>query len=251
LKRWSPQTYHGSWQAMQPGANDERHPSFELEAAAHRFRQTTTPSLSRFRHNASLSHAKIEAHCCARRSHWTKLADSGCMSTFSSRAHAQDDERVPSLPMLSASILGGAALAVGVPACSDDHGYTLEYARGRTPKGGNAPQASSGTGGIGVGDASSGGVSSDMGSDGGASGEAASGGAAAVDPAYPEPTIDSIEPSRTDTDVEETPGAAIGEAVLFPCRVGVALEVSGAGDYLPVIRWADKTYLLERNPAAK
>jgi hypothetical protein len=56
---------------------------------------------------------------------------------------------------------------------------------------------------------------------------------------------------RTDTDVEETPGMPIGEPVLFPCPEGVALEINGAGDYLPVIRWADKTYLLERNPAAK
>jgi len=56
---------------------------------------------------------------------------------------------------------------------------------------------------------------------------------------------------RGDTDVEETPGAPIGEAVLFPCPEGVALEISGSGDYLPVIRWANKTYLLERNPALK
>lgn len=56
---------------------------------------------------------------------------------------------------------------------------------------------------------------------------------------------------RTDTDVEEAPGLPIGEAVLFPCPEGVALEISGAGDYLPVIRWANKTYLLERNPAVK
>jgi hypothetical protein len=55
---------------------------------------------------------------------------------------------------------------------------------------------------------------------------------------------------RTDSDVEESPGTPLGEPVLFPCPEGIALEVSGAGDYLPVIRWADKTYLLERNPAA-
>ena len=55
---------------------------------------------------------------------------------------------------------------------------------------------------------------------------------------------------RTDTDVESMPGAAIGETVLYPCPEAVALDVSGAGDYLPVIRWAGKTYLLERNPAA-
>lgn len=56
---------------------------------------------------------------------------------------------------------------------------------------------------------------------------------------------------RTDTDVEETPGMPIGEPVLFPCPEGLALEISGAADYVPVIRWADKTYLLERNPAVK
>ena len=55
---------------------------------------------------------------------------------------------------------------------------------------------------------------------------------------------------RTDTDVETTPGAPIGETVLYPCPEAVALEVSGAGDYLPVVRWAGKTYLIERNPAA-
>lgn len=55
---------------------------------------------------------------------------------------------------------------------------------------------------------------------------------------------------RTDADVETTPGAAIGEAVLYPCPEAVALEVNGAGDYLPVVRWAGKTYLLERNPDA-
>lgn len=55
---------------------------------------------------------------------------------------------------------------------------------------------------------------------------------------------------RSDTDVESAPGAAIGESVLYPCPEAVALEVNGAGDYLPVIRWAEKTYLLERNPAA-
>ena len=47
-----------------------------------------------------------------------------------------------------------------------------------------------------------------------------------------------------------TPGAPIGEVVSFPCPEAVALEVSGDGYYLPVVRWAGKTYLLERNPAA-
>jgi hypothetical protein len=56
---------------------------------------------------------------------------------------------------------------------------------------------------------------------------------------------------QTDADVETTPGAALGESVLFPCPEAVALEVNGAGDYLPVVRWAGKTYLIERNPAAK
>lgn len=53
---------------------------------------------------------------------------------------------------------------------------------------------------------------------------------------------------RTDVDVETSPGAPIGEVVSFPCPEAVALEVSGEGDYLPVVRWAGKTYLLERNP---
>ena len=56
---------------------------------------------------------------------------------------------------------------------------------------------------------------------------------------------------QTDADVETTPGAALGEPVLFPCPQAVALEVSGSGDYLPIVRWAGKTYLVERNPAAK
>ena len=55
---------------------------------------------------------------------------------------------------------------------------------------------------------------------------------------------------RTDADVETTPGAPIGETVLYPCPEAIALEVSGAGDYLPVVRLAGKTYLLERNPLA-
>lgn len=57
---------------------------------------------------------------------------------------------------------------------------------------------------------------------------------------------------RTDTDVEATPGSGvpIGESVLYPCPEAVALEVSGSGDFLPVVRWAGKTYLIERNPDA-
>ena len=54
---------------------------------------------------------------------------------------------------------------------------------------------------------------------------------------------------RTDADVESMPDAPIGEPVLFPCPEAVALEVSGEGDYLPLVRWENKTYLLERNPA--
>lgn len=54
---------------------------------------------------------------------------------------------------------------------------------------------------------------------------------------------------RTDADVAATPETPIGESVLFPCPEAVALEVNGEGDYLPVVRYAGKTYLLERNPA--
>jgi hypothetical protein len=46
------------------------------------------------------------------------------------------------------------------------------------------------------------------------------------------------------TDLEET-----GETVLFPCPEALALEVNGAGDYLPVVRYGAYSYLLERNPA--
>lgn len=53
---------------------------------------------------------------------------------------------------------------------------------------------------------------------------------------------------QTDLDVEEMPGTPLGEQVLYPCPEAVALEVNGDGDYLPVVRWANKTYLLERNP---
>ncbi len=56
---------------------------------------------------------------------------------------------------------------------------------------------------------------------------------------------------RTDDDVEETPGAPLGEAIVYPCAEAVALEVSGSGDFVPVVRYADQTYLLERNPAAR
>lgn len=56
---------------------------------------------------------------------------------------------------------------------------------------------------------------------------------------------------QTDADVETTPGAALGETVLFPCPEAVALEVNAAGDYLAVVRWAGKTYLIERNSAAR
>jgi hypothetical protein len=54
---------------------------------------------------------------------------------------------------------------------------------------------------------------------------------------------------RDDNDVEVVAGEPIGEQVLFPCPEAVALEVSGEGDYVPVVRWAGITYLLERNPA--
>ena len=56
---------------------------------------------------------------------------------------------------------------------------------------------------------------------------------------------------RKDDDVEETPGAPLGEAIVYPCAEAVALEVSGTGDFVPVVRYADQTYLLERNPAAR
>ena len=55
---------------------------------------------------------------------------------------------------------------------------------------------------------------------------------------------------RNDADVETAPGAPIGEVVSFPCPEAVALEVSGEGEYIPVVRWAGRTYLLERNSAA-
>ncbi|RYZ05721.1 MAG: hypothetical protein EOO73_18640 [Myxococcales bacterium] len=55
---------------------------------------------------------------------------------------------------------------------------------------------------------------------------------------------------QTDADVAASPEVPAGEAVLFPCPQAVALEVSGEGGYLPVVRWAGKTYLLERNPNA-
>jgi hypothetical protein len=38
--------------------------------------------------------------------------------------------------------------------------------------------------------------------------------------------------------------------MLYPCPEAVALEVNGEGDYLPVVRWAGKTYVVERNRAA-
>ncbi len=56
---------------------------------------------------------------------------------------------------------------------------------------------------------------------------------------------------RTDLDMETTAGMPIGEQVLFPCPEAVALDINGQGDYLPVVRWATQTYLLERNPAAQ
>jgi hypothetical protein len=55
---------------------------------------------------------------------------------------------------------------------------------------------------------------------------------------------------RTDADVPSTPDVPAGEVVLFPCPEAIALEVSGTGDYLPVVRYQQRTYLLERNPAA-
>lgn len=56
---------------------------------------------------------------------------------------------------------------------------------------------------------------------------------------------------RKDDDVEEAPGAPIGEAIVYPCAEAVALEIGGSGDFVPVIRYADQTYLLERNTAAQ
>lgn len=55
---------------------------------------------------------------------------------------------------------------------------------------------------------------------------------------------------QTDADLATSPEVPVGEAVLFPCPEAVALEVNGEGDYLPVVRWAGRTYLLERNPNA-
>lgn len=54
---------------------------------------------------------------------------------------------------------------------------------------------------------------------------------------------------QSDTDVASTADAPLGEPVLFPCPEAVALEIDGAGDYLPVVRLDGQTYLLERNPA--
>ncbi len=55
---------------------------------------------------------------------------------------------------------------------------------------------------------------------------------------------------QTDADVASMAGGPIGETVLFPCPEAVALEVGSSGDFVPVVRWAAKSYLLERNPAA-
>lgn len=55
---------------------------------------------------------------------------------------------------------------------------------------------------------------------------------------------------RTDLDVETEPGEGAGEVVVFPCPEAIALEVGGSGDYLPVVRYQQRTYLLERNPSA-
>lgn len=63
-------------------------------------------------------------------------------------------------------------------------------------------------------------------------------------------TSDATWMIRTDQDTEPMPDVPAGEPVLYPCPKAVALEVSGDGDYLPVVRWSGKTYLLERNPAA-
>jgi hypothetical protein len=56
---------------------------------------------------------------------------------------------------------------------------------------------------------------------------------------------------RTDADVETSPGAPLGETVLYPCPEAVALEVGGGGDFVPLVRWEGRTYLLERNSAAE
>jgi hypothetical protein len=55
---------------------------------------------------------------------------------------------------------------------------------------------------------------------------------------------------RTDADVETAPGAPLGETVLYPCPEAVALEGGSTGDFVPLVRWQGRTYLLERNPAA-
>ena len=55
---------------------------------------------------------------------------------------------------------------------------------------------------------------------------------------------------RTDLDAAAAPDPSPGEIVLYPCPEAIALEVNGEGDYLPVVRYQQRTYLLERNPAA-
>jgi hypothetical protein len=55
---------------------------------------------------------------------------------------------------------------------------------------------------------------------------------------------------RTDLDAAAAPDPSPGEIVLYPCPEAIALEVNGDGDYLPVVRYQQRTYLLERNPAA-
>jgi hypothetical protein len=55
---------------------------------------------------------------------------------------------------------------------------------------------------------------------------------------------------RSDLDAAAAPEPSPGEIVLYPCPEAIALEVNGDGDYLPVVRYRQRTYLLERNPAA-
>jgi hypothetical protein len=55
---------------------------------------------------------------------------------------------------------------------------------------------------------------------------------------------------RTDLDAAAAPDPSPGEIVVYPCPEAIALEVNGDGDYLPVVRYQQRTYLLERNPAA-
>lgn len=57
---------------------------------------------------------------------------------------------------------------------------------------------------------------------------------------------------RTDRDTgdPEAPEQPVGEVVAYPCPEAVALELGGDGEFLPVVRYRERTYLLKRNPLA-